>query len=287
MCAGIAGAVPPSLRRIVCWLLPGLLAACSGSPVLRTTELAADLGLEHRRLHGGPFELVVFYTRNAPGATALHVYIEGDGTPWLGPGRPAADPTPRNPLLLRLMALDPAPALYLGRPCYLGQARSAACRPWDWTHGRYGERVVRAMAEALRGWLQRQGTRWVTLVGHSGGGTLALLLAERLPGVCRVVTLAGNLDVAAWTRLHGYSPLAGSLDPARRPPLSGRIAQWHFAGALDGRVPPALIRHALHAGPSVHFVVLPGVDHRYGWEAAWPGLLRRIQAGRGCGTGDG
>ena len=41
-------------------------------------------------------------------AGALHVYIEGDGTPYVARHDFAADPTPRNPLMLRLMTLDPA-----------------------------------------------------------------------------------------------------------------------------------------------------------------------------------
>src|SRR5689334_2705067 len=45
----------------------------------------------------------------------LHVYIEGDGQPFLSPTAVALDPTPREPLMLRLMALDPARSLYLGR----------------------------------------------------------------------------------------------------------------------------------------------------------------------------
>ena len=41
-----------------------------------------------------------------------------------------------------------------------------------------------------------------------------MLLAERLEMTQAVVTIAANLDTDAWTELHGFSALEGSLNPA-------------------------------------------------------------------------
>ncbi len=103
-----------------------------------------------------------------------------------------------------------------------------------------------------------------------------MLLAERLPRVSAVVTLAGNLDVAGWTKLHGYSPLRDSLNPADRAPLPPRIKQWHWMGAQDRNVPPASVKPVVAEGPSIRLEVLPGIDHRCCWEAVWPSLLREM-----------
>jgi pimeloyl-ACP methyl ester carboxylesterase len=67
----------------------------------------------------------------------------------------------------------------------------------------------------LRGSLkQRSGSTRLTLVGYSGGGTIAVLLAARRSDVAEVITVAANLDVGYWTQRDGLSPLTGSLDPA-------------------------------------------------------------------------
>src|SRR6185437_2332145 len=106
------------------------------------------------------------------------------------------------------------PVLYLGRPCYLGLASSPECRPADWTFERYSARVVASLAAATNRFREREGRPDVVLVGHSGGGTLAVLMAPQVQGLRAVVTIGANLDVAAWTLWHGYLPLNGSLDPA-------------------------------------------------------------------------
>jgi pimeloyl-ACP methyl ester carboxylesterase len=180
-------------------------------------------------------------------------------------------------MVLRLMALDPAPSLYLGRPCYLGLHHSAHCHPWHWTHGRYGKMVVDSLVAVLQRILADGVDSDLVLIGYSGGGTLAMLLAERLPRVSAVVTLAGNLDVVRWARLHDYSPLRGSLNPADSAPLPPRIRQWHWMAARDHNVPPALVRPVVAAGESTRVEILPNIDHRCCWEAVWPRLLNMME----------
>jgi pimeloyl-ACP methyl ester carboxylesterase len=264
LCAGVA------------LLVPG----CATAPSSAFDSAAGELGLVADVVSGGDFVHRALWNaaaRSAPGPKSrLHLYIDGDGTPWLGPGRPAADPTPRNPLVLRLVALDPAPSVYLGRPCYAGLADAGSCHPWHWTHARYGPQVVDSMSQAARRLAASLGATQLSLIGYSGGGALAMLIAERLAGVTDVVTLAGNLDVAGWSELHDYSPLDDSLDPSARPPLPAEIRQWHWVGADDAAVPPALVRGAVEPRPGVIVEVLPGMDHACCWEQAWPELLRRL-----------
>ncbi len=46
------------------------------------------------------------------------VYIEGDGRAYVNRRTPSNDPTPGNPMALRLALADPSlRVLYLGRPC--------------------------------------------------------------------------------------------------------------------------------------------------------------------------
>ncbi len=119
----------------------------------------------------------------------------------------------------------------------------------------------------------------VTLIGFSGGGTLAMLLAPGLPRVTRVITVAANLDTAAWTAHHGYPPLTASLNPATRPPLGPRIAQTHYLGERDSSVPPSLLAALRTRTADADWRVVPGFDHQCCWVERWPVLLDAAIAG--------
>lgn len=255
-------------------LLVLLLAGCAG-PAGRMDAEARHLGLQRLEIPGDGFAHTTYENGRSAGAL-LHVYLGSDGTPWINHRWVAADPTPRDPLLLRLLALDTAPAVYLGRPCYHG-ARGPECKPWIWTMGRYAPAVVRSLAVAL-GHIYAAGRYdGVVLVGYSGGGTLAMLLAPMLTEIRGIVTLAGNLDSEAWSRLHAYAPLTASLNPARQPPLPARILQLHLAGARDRNVPPALSKPVVARQAHAELRVIEGYDHRCCWEALWPSVLAELQ----------
>ena len=209
----------------------------------------------------------------------LHVYLEGDGTPWMYRVIVTRDPTPRRPLMLGLMALDTAPALYVGRPCYNGTSLDVGCESALWTSARYSEAVVDSMAAAIRTLAERQGFERIRLFGHSGGGTLALLLAARLPGTLDVVTIAGNLDPDAWTRHHGYTPLRDSLNPSLEPAFGSAVHEWHLLGGDDRVVPPALVRPFILSRERAIGVDFPTFSHGCCWQRVWPGVLRAVTRG--------
>jgi pimeloyl-ACP methyl ester carboxylesterase len=258
------------------WVLA--LAGCV-TPAEQSDRAARALGLRPGVVRGQPYLHATYApdderpsgAAREPSSVPLHVYLGGDGSPRGALRWRPADPTP-DPIVLRLLALDPAPRVYLGRPCYHAVS---PCDSWLLGLGRYSEAVVTSMAAAVEG-LRAPGQP-VVLLGHSGGGTLAMLLAARLQGVRAVVTVAGNLDVGAWTSLHGFEPLRGSLDPAREPPLPQAITQLHVAGALDENVPVALTRAALARQPGARLRLLPQAAHDGPWESAWPGVLAELE----------
>ncbi|CAN5749069.1 hypothetical protein BH11PSE1_BH11PSE1_06640 [soil metagenome] len=180
----------------------------------------------------------------------LTVVIEGDGDAHDSQGRPAADPTPKDPLGFRIAQAWPqGPVAWLGRPCQY--VKAPACTPADWTTGRYSEAAVTASSLAIDELKRRSGAKRLRLVGWSGGGPMAALVAARRIDVAVLVTLAAPLNLAAWTQWHGISPLAGSLDPAAvtMPP---EVVQLHVLGRFDQVVPPALGEPAArHLGGTV------------------------------------
>lgn len=208
-----------------------------------------------------------------PAPVRWHIYIEGDGQAVTAQGRPSRDPTPRAPMLLKMLAQDPNPALYLGRPCYFDTI-DPACNPARWTLERYSDATVASMAQTLLARIRPQDD--LILIGHSGGGALAVLLAPRLPRTCAVITLAGNLDVTAWTRAHGYTPITPSLDPAQQPPLPARIHQWHLAGGQDREIKPEWIQNFAGRQASADYHEIADADHTRVWPDWFPPWLERL-----------
>jgi len=243
---------------------------------LRT--LATDSRFIESEVRAGGYSLTVFGNQQVDKADSgiLHVYLEGDGSPWMFRTIVMKDPTPRRPLMLSLMALDSAPSVYLGRPCYNGHANDEGCNSDLWTFGRYSVTVISSMASAIRALAKRTNASEVWLFGHSGGGALAMLLAANLDEVSRIVTLAGNLDTDAWTQHHRYTPLFSSLNPARQPLLPDSVSQWHFVGSSDGVIPPELVREFINSQPQAEAYALPGYTHGCCWANIWPTILRGL-----------
>jgi len=249
-----------------------LVMGCS-SPAVDFAHQADALGFTSTVVRGTSFDHVVF-RQHGPRGRRVHVYLDGDGTPWLG-GLPARDPTPRRPLALALMARDPAPSLYVGRPCYHGLATTAGCNGVLWTSARYSDTVVESMAAAVRRIAASEAIADIMWFGYSGGGTLAVLLAPRFPESRAVITVAANLDTDAWTDRARVPPLKDSLNPARQPPLPDHIVQMHYAGGRDDVVPVDVVRRGVTGAGRL--VVMPRYDHVCCWETTWTTILDELE----------
>lgn len=254
-----------------------LIVGCV-APEVRFEQEAKRLDFAGSIVQGTGFKHVVYASKAQNNVDELHVYLDGDGSPWINHRRVSEDPTPRNPLLLRLMSLDTVPSVYLGRPCYLGLSETPPCEPGLWTNERYSMMVIKTMAVALERVLKPLHIKTVILIGYSGGGTLAMLLAGQVQNLQGIVTIAGNLDIAAWANLHGYSPLIGSENPARQPPLNPALFQLHMAGGKDQNVPVSLIQPTVLHQHSAQLVVIPEFSHTCCWEKIWPSVLNNIRS---------
>lgn len=260
--------IPRCLRRAGALTLC-LLCACAAPDWRR--DLGPDW--QQRIETGTQFQHRVVF--KAGTGRSLHIYLDGDGRIWRTAQELFADPTAPQSLALQLMQRDPAPALLLGRPCYL-DVRDSACAPRWWTAARYSEPVLASLLAVA----QREAAAYdsVVLIGYSGGGALAALLAAQLPQTRALITLAGNLDTAAWAAQHqfGAGVIDASLNPATQPPLPAAIAQWHYAGADDNNVQWQWIAAFSARQPGAHFIKLDGADHRCCWLAQWPAPLRAL-----------
>jgi hypothetical protein len=205
---------------------------------------------------------------------AVPVFLDGDGNSWIRAGVVSEDPTPGDPIALDLLIADEACGLYVSRPCTFGLARSdPRCNPSVWTVDRYSEQAVASLATVLKRVVPAG--RPIVLVGYSGGGLLASHLANRLPAVSGVITLAANLDLAAWVAHHGYAPeiVARSL-PSPFPIREG-VVSLHVFGALDAISPASLSTAVL--GRESEILVLDAIDHACCWPREWPRIRAAFQ----------
>jgi dienelactone hydrolase len=241
---------------------------------------AATAALAPLRIAAGPFDLQAYRRAPAAPTARLVVYLESDGHAWDSNGRMTADPTPLRPLMLEMAAADPAVAVaYIARPCqYQHGPMPAACHPAFWTNGRFAPAVVDATNAAVDSLIGTTRAREIVLVGYSGGGVLAALVAARRSDVVGLVTVASPLDHARWTSLHSISQLRGSLNPVDFAARLSTIPQIHLVGARDDIVPRAPVDSyvaRLPDGRRTRVVVVPGQTHDCCWAGSWRDLLAR------------
>ncbi len=264
------------------------VGACAGIPAPAerqeaAEEIASEAGLAPRTIETRPFDLLGRMRKPAPGGL-LTIYIEGDGFAWERRGKRSTDPTPIDPLALKLAAADPATAVaWLARPCqFTGGAKARNCTSDHWTAGRYGEEVVSAMNEALDVLKREAGASRLALVGYSGGGAIAALLAIRRTDIVWLKTVASPLDTEAFTSFHKVTPLSASLNPAESAGALAHLPQIHYVGEEDNIVPAEINRRFLArmgATECATLIVMPGMDHGK-WAEVWGPLATDTPACR-------
>ena len=261
----------------LCMATAMLACGCTGRRIV-ADDLAAAAAFTKSTVRGTEFTHVAYSADGGGAQSPVWVYIEGDGVPWIDETMPSRDPTPRALVALGLMAKGPRPAVYLGRPCYFGTSRDPPCEAVWWTHRRFGAEVVASMTAALRRLVDDKGWhgRTINLVGFSGGGTLATLMAPRLEGVCVLVSVASPLDIDEWTAGRGFSPLVGSENPARLPPIDSSVRQLHLRGEKDRIMPPDNGTEFRRRNPVAVFRVIEDVDHGAGWVAIWERMHLKV-----------
>ena len=154
--------------------------------------------------------------------------------------RVSVDPTPSNPLLLRLMRDATHRAVYLGRPCYFCSATDKECDQRWWTFDRYSRVVVDSMCAAANQVYRQLGAETVQLIGYSGGGAIVVGMSACTDHLVSFSTIAGNLDPMAWSAYHGYTPLndLSPLTPAAIRHIEVNEIHWQCRDDLN--VPPSI-----------------------------------------------
>lgn len=275
-------------RVLRLWLMGCVLglSACAQPPTqterqARADHLAADQAWVPHRLNSRPLALMAYIPQRPSASDTLVVYIEGDGLAWYSATQVSSNPTPSDAVALRMALAHPGPeaVAYLARPCQF--VSDAPCDARYWTDARFSEEVIASTSDALDHLLRQSASNRLVLVGYSGGGAVAALVAARRTDVAALITVAGNLDVQGWVQHHRLTPLRRSLDPVSALHALAHVPQLHWVGGKDRTVPATLtldLARRLQGSVPMDVRVLADLDHGCCWAQEWPTLWQRWPA---------
>jgi pimeloyl-ACP methyl ester carboxylesterase len=271
----------PKLKRFFLMCLYMALAGCAGNDLavrrLQSAQLASNANWERILLETNQFSLVSFKPQGKMQVDMLSIYIEGDGLAWIDSSTPSSNPTPIDPIGLKIALRDPTrSAVYLARPCQFAKDNERRnCANRYWTSHRFSPEVISSTDEAVEQLKAITGATKLKLIGYSGGGAVAALVAARRKDVVALVTVTGNLDHALWTSTTRKSALSGSLNAADYFEALKDIPQQHYVGGQDSVINPGIAKSyaARFPSPQPQITVIPSFDHHCCWEAIWPDLV--------------
>jgi pimeloyl-ACP methyl ester carboxylesterase len=195
-------------------------------------------------------------------ADTLNIFIEGDGKPGVA---------------LELAQKVGGNTVYIARPCqYMMGNRLNTCNKSLWTSHRYSQSVVDSMNRAVTAMKLRFHATKVRLIGYSGGGAVASIIASNRDDIDLLVTVAGNLDHEQWTSFNHSDPLDGSLNPVDFGASLENVEQVHLVGERDDIVPGSVLTSylgRLKRLDNVRSYIIQGADHTCCWSLAVAGVL--------------
>lgn len=213
-----------------------------------------------------------------PNCKTLKVYIEGDGLSWVTRSRISPDPTPLNPLALKLMNLDHSGCkIYIARPCQY--INSNNCDKKYWTSHRFSNKIVNNFDEVLTQIKKRYSLDNFELVGYSGGAAIASLLTNTRDDVTSLTTIAGNLNTKLWTDIKNLTPLSGSLNPIDYTNNMQSVKQYHLIGNDDNVIPKEILFSYIKKfnNQSKIFHRTYNATHNKNWENGYKQFLEDIK----------
>ena len=256
-------------------LIPLVLTSCASH---ESRQKAADViaersGFTSHMIKAGSFWLQTYQRIHNP-RLPYTVYVEGDGFAFKNRWEISPDPTPKDSMVLSLAAQDyRSNVIYIARPCqYEAINVDQYCNNSYWTTKRMSDEVVNSINVAIT---QLTHNQPVDIIGYSGGGGVAVLVASRNKQIRSIVTVAGNLDHVAFNQYHKVRPMIGSLNPIDVATKVRNIPQVHYTGGEDKIVPAFIADKFIQTANSscVKQEIVPNVSHDSGWGKVWNYIL--------------
>lgn len=252
-------------------------------------SLANAANMKQMILDGGQFKMLAFgkyKSFDSLGGNAENkiasIYIEGDGLAWLSKYRLSPDPTPSDPIALRLAVRgNRENVFWLARPCQymklISDMPAVKCGKKYWSDARFAPEVVKAYNMALDQIKKDYGIDGFRLYGYSGGAGIAAIVTSMRADIISLYSVAGNIDHKIWTDYHGVSAMKKSLNPVDFAKEISTIPQLHLIGGDDEVIPFSLItswRSKSENQNCINHMIIPGVSHENGWYERWDKLVK-------------
>jgi dienelactone hydrolase len=232
-------------------------------------------GFEKILVKGGDFWITT-YQKVSNKHKPYVFYIEGDGAAFSGRYKVSHNPTPRRQMFINLAAMDDRPNIvYIARPCqYTPMELNPKCKMQYWTDKRMSDDSVQAINDVIN---KINNQHKFSLIGFSGGGGIAVLVAARNYMVKDITTIAANLDHVAFTTLHNVTPMIGSLNPIEYTEQVKNIPQLHISGGKDTVIPPFIADKFVQKASSncVKQKIYEDISHTHGWKRIWEYVYTR------------
>jgi hypothetical protein len=245
------------MKKILIFFL--LLSACATKNQLqKVTELGQQKNFKTKIYHTKNFDIFTLQ-KISNSKNNLRIYIEGDGFAYIDKSTPSVDPTPNSHFLLNLALADKSKnILYIARPCQFVMNKN--CEEKYWTSDRFSKEIIDAVQVVINNFLKQN----YEFIGYSGGAGIINHLNHKRTK--KIVTIAGNLDLEEFTRIHKISKLVEEKIDYEK--LS-KIPQLHFVGMKDKVVPLEVFLAYEKKLPKKNFVelrMIEGADHEEGWD---------------------
>jgi hypothetical protein len=259
-----------------------LLLTLSGCNSLNTRvshaeAIASKNGFIKKVIPTEQFNIFSFQKTNSYSDTAV-IYIEGDGLAWINKHRVSNNPTPLNPVALKLATIDSSQQIiYLARPCqYINIESEKSCNSEFWTNKRVSSEVINAFNIALDNIKHELNINKFRIVGYSGGGSIATILAAIRNDVLDLRTIAGNLDIDTFSKVHNVSPLIGSLNPIDYAYQLVDTPQLHFISKKDSVITNSITNSFINQinksdknQTCINVLDVETPTHSEGWDNIW------------------
>jgi pimeloyl-ACP methyl ester carboxylesterase len=259
------------------WAQPAYPISYLTDGTRQADKVARDAGFNKQRINTSDF-ILTSYTKLDNQPNVLRIYIEGDGFAFSSRRRLSSNPTPKDPVALKLAVKDPYTNIaYLARPCqYISKKEEKNHKEKYWSDRRFSEEVISSMNEAVDELKSQAHAKEIVLVGFSGGAAVAVLIAARRDDVSEIITVAGNLDHAAINEHHKVAQMKGSLNPIYHAKDISHIPQRHFAGQKDKVVPVHIIKSFAYASGDTDYstvIIVEECSHNDGWVDIWQEII--------------
>lgn len=254
------------INLLISLLLSSYINTSYNARVNRANKVVQNTEMKHDIIKTNKFLLTVFHKITTPN-TNFVFYIEGDGLIYYNDSI-SNNPTPLLPLVIELATIDPRPnVVYIARPCqYTPLSLQQNCVKEYWTNKRFAKEIVDAINEAI---VKISNNQPCDIIGYSGGGGLAVLVAAINPNVKTITTIAGNLDHIAFNNFHNNPHMTDSLNPIDYAEQVKYIPQLHLSGMKDKIVPPFIADKFVKHVNFAKVIRFESISHDKGWKSIW------------------